>query len=75
MSSSTQAISAAVIGAKSAITNAYFIQGNEEMKNLARALRHCWKVYKEASREYFAPFLVLWNGNINERRQPHRSHE
>lgn len=39
------------------------------MKNLARALHYCWHVYKEASREYFSPLLVLWNG-FNERRQP-----
>lgn len=32
------------------------------MKNLASALRYCWAAYKEASREYFSPLLVLWNG-------------
>lgn len=35
------------------------------MKNLAHVLRFCWKAYKEASRDYFAPLLVLWNGAVN----------
>lgn len=34
------------------------------MKNLARALHHCWKVYKKASCDYFAPLLVLWEGSV-----------
>lgn len=32
------------------------------MTKLAKVLRYCWNMYKQASREYFAPIMVLWNG-------------
>lgn len=37
------------------------------MKNLAHAIRYCWRAYKQARREYFAPLLMLWNGFIERR--------
>lgn len=40
------------------------------MKSIAHSLQIFWKVYKEASRDYFAPILVLWNADVNGK--PHK---